>query len=1133
MQWTPAQRDAIEARSDSLLVTASAGSGKTAVLTARIVALVKEGVRIDEMLVVTFTKAAAAEMRERILIALHKATEAEDAFLAQQALRVEHADISTLHAFCTKVCREHFQAAGVDPTFRVADAAEAATLRAQALEEAMIACFEQATPAFEHAAASFGQQALMEVTDALHQFLMARPDPWAWLEAAVLAHDVDAGTLAGSLWMRVQLQKAAMDLTRAMDAYDRLRLFVGEHGQHEAFVAAELECARACLKAVNSGYEAAVAFPETSFGRRPSYKDKAVNARFGALRDEAKAALKEAQTFLASLRDLEPIAEAERETVLALTGLAGAARTLADRYTALKEERNLLDFADLEHRALRALRRPEIAAALRAQYRHVFVDEYQDSSMLQEALLEALKGGNSFFLVGDVKQSIYRFRLAEPALFLEKLRTYRADVDADCRKVALSSNFRSHPRLLRAINQAFEGIFVGDAMELPYGAEERLLPGREEAWEGAPVEVHVIGDEAAMLAEASPEETEDGEEILSKEAKASIRQEAEVIADRILALQAAPERAYRLRDMAILMRTVRGKAAQVVDVLRARGIPAWSDLGEDALGRCEVQAILSILQVIDNLHQDVPLLSALRGPALGLSDESLVLIRSAQPEGAVADAVLAYAARENDLAYALRGFMSRIRGWALDAQVLPLDALLRRIYQETGYFAQSGAKPDGAVRQDNLRLLAEHASAYQRAQAGSLGGFLRYLERVKAQEGIAARELGERDDVVRILSIHKSKGLQFPVVFVAGLGRHFGKAQRRLPLQMHAQLGLGMELRRPRLRTRLQTISQRAILERRRSEDIAEEARILYVAMTRAEERLILTGTPRKGELERWALQPQGTAAPLARSMLQWLYPAARNHPQAWALSLHPRSAAASGPAVLASLKEMADRIRTLEPPRDGPVQAALSFTPAVLETPLPIKRSVSTVVKAVEKRGEDEQIRLRLEEVPARPLFMEEKGLTAAERGSAVHAFLSALDLHAEDLASERRRMLECGILSEEQAAALPMQKLRRVVQGALWRRMRDARTLHREWPFNLRRVEEGQRTLLQGVIDVCFIEEGAWVLVDYKSDRATDVQALIARYRPQLQLYAMALARMTGLPVKERILYLVDAETGYEVTD
>lgn len=1115
MQWTRAQRQAIEARGENFLVTAAAGSGKTAVLAERILSLAREGERIDAMLVVTFTRAAAAEMRARILKRLYEEG------MAEQALRVERADISTLHGFCARVCRMHFQAAGVDPSFRVAEGAELGVLRAMALEEALTACFESPTPAFARVSACLTQQELAEQTEALYDFLMARPDPWPWLDGALAELDTTPQALRESPWMRVLCEGVAEDARRAAAAYERLVRFARETGIFEDFAQREAAEAEAFRRAAEEGPEALALRGETVFARRPSAKkDMPAEAvsRFAALRDEAKKKLTEAQQRAQRLvGGLEERCEDIGQSGRMLEGLAEAVRAFHERFAVLKEERNLLDFHDLEHCALRALREESVADAARRRYLHVFVDEYQDSSLIQEAILGCVSNGRNLFLVGDVKQSIYRFRLAEPGLFLQKLADYGDRPGGGGRSIALNANFRSHPTVLRCINGVFRRVFCGGAMELTYGPQEELTRGVTQGWRGAPVELHLAG--------RCDEEDEDAEgaDALTPEAREAVRQEAEIIADRIIALRNAPERHYRLSEMVVLLRAARGKAEALTEVLRRRGIAARSDVGEDALGRPETQAVVALLKAIDNLRQDVPLLAALRGPALGLEDSALAAIRTAHPEGPFAEAMLAYAQGEDALAGALRGFIEKIRRWALEAQVMPLDALLRRIYEQTGLYAQAGAMPEGETRQANLRALCEYAAAYQTAQGGGLGGFLRYLERVRSHEGLAAPMLGERDDLVRVMSIHKSKGLEFPIVFVAGLGARF-RAPRMESLEKHADLGIAAPLIDPALRAVRPTLAQEAIAAQRRREGIAEEARILYVALTRAESRLILVGTPRSGDEERWdAGDPAG-----AQCALDWLAPVARDE-AGWTLSRHGLRQPLPALPESDRAAEFAGRILQMPmPPLISDSLRALAWTPPAPDA-RPLKQSVSSLARVQAKEGEREDALRTMEDLPRRPLFLEARGLTPAERGEAIHAFLRAVPLDAQDLQAVCRNLVERGVLSPEQAAALPLGKLRRCMDGPLWQRMRRAETIRREWAFNLRMDDGAACTLLQGVIDCCFLEEGAWVLVDYKSDHVWDVDALLARYAPQLALYARALTQITGLPVREKNLFLLEKETGY----
>jgi ATP-dependent helicase/nuclease subunit A len=771
-----------------------------------------------------------------------------------------------------------------------------------------------------------------------------------------------------------------------------------------------------------------------------------------------------------------------------------------------------------------------VATAARAQYRHVFIDEYQDSSLIQEEILSRVVKGN-LFMVGDVKQSIYRFRLAEPGLFLKKLSAFSPSPGSPQRRIALNANYRAHKLLLDAINAVFDRVFCGGAMEMPYPPDARLAYGTAPDWPGAPAELHLLP--RPEQPEPDEEEPDDPDDEPTEQERSALTREAEAIAARIRLLigqRDGEHPPYALSDMAILMRAVRGRAGQVVDVLRAHGIPAWSDLGEDTLQTLEVRAMLTLLQVVDNRRQDLPLLAALRGPALGIGSSDLAQIRQATPGGSFAEAALAFAEGESALARAVRGFFEKVARWSLDARVLPLDRLLRALYDETGYYAWVGALPDGAARQARLRALSEHAGQFQRLQMGGLGAFLRYLERIRASGGLAARELTAQDHVVRIMTIHKSKGLQFPVVFLMGAGDALRIHERSSTrVKMHQELGAAFPSIDPDLRTEWPTLAQDAIAIRRSQQALAEEARVLYVALTRAERRLIVVGTDKKDALPRWqegALTP--TMAARANSFLDWLAPCALQSP-AWRViegglrgeaPLNLPNAAANLTHILQNLQ---------------PVKRTTSNTHALEWRPpnspdQPLKQSVSALVKAEQKQGEEPALP-QVSALPHRPGFMEQRGMTATERGDAIHAFLRAVPLSKTDLPAFAETLRARGLLTAQQVRALPFTKLAACLQSPTFARMRAAKTIHREWPFTLRIPAGEGWSLLQGVIDCCFLEDGAWVVVDYKSDRADDLPALIARYAPQIRLYAEALEKLTGLPVREMQLLLTDRGEGFTV--
>lgn len=1106
MNYTPAQREAIESRNSNLLVSAAAGSGKTAVLAARIVSLAREGVPLDRMLVMTFTRSAAAEMRARILESLYREG------LREQALRVERADITTLHGFCGQVCRAYFEAAGVDPMFRVGEGPEMALLGEAALSDALEELYAAPTPGFAYAALALTREEIENAVAALRGFLLARPDPWRWLSECLKRFDASADELRDTPWAKCLFEQAEAELKSALAAARREADFAAQTGLYGPLAQNDLSLVESLRALAAESPETLAANSTPAFARKPPKQKNAdpdAELAFGRLRDECKASVARALDALSPLRDPADCARNLRESKSLLSGLADAAARFDALFAEKKAEKNLLDFTDLETRALQALRDERAVRDVREKYRYVFIDEYQDSSLLQEALIERVRGETNLFLVGDVKQSIYRFRLAQPGLFLARQRDSSRDPGAKDRNIPLSANFRSDPAVLSAVNAVFARVFTGGAMELDYPPPERLVPGNPDAPAGAKPELLVLcgdmDDESADADELSPRERE------------KVRQEAEVIARRIETLR-NEDPSLRLRDIAVLMRSVKGRAHAVIDVLRAHGMPAVTELGEDLLAQPETLAALALLRVMDNARQDIPLLAALRGPALGFDDAALARIRARTPDGPFEAAARAYLAEDDALARALEGFYTRIERWAEDARVLPLERMLYRIYDETGLYAAAGAKPQGARRQNMLRMLAELAQKYDAEHGGDLSGFLRMVERIAARESLEARALAEDEDVIRVTTIHKSKGLQYPVVFVAGCGNRFGAGRKKSLLFLHEELGVAAPAMEPYLRVESETLATRAIATRLRAQSVAEEARVLYVALTRPERRLFAVGTASAAQLARWKENPDAPSES-ANCLLDWLYPAA-SHGEEWLVEERGFAPLARPEPDVASVDCVAPLLAAQDTPAVETVARMCAESPRA--TPHPLKQGVTARIRLELRAGEEEALP-RLCNAPRRPAFLEEEGLTGAERGSAVHAFLQRVRVGTTDAAAERDRALSLGGLTQREADALPLGLLDAFFAGPLWRRMAQAQTLRRELPFSLRAGEGAGRILLQGVIDCCFLENGQWVLVDYKTEAREPEPETMRLYFEQIRCYASALETVSGQRVKECLLCFV----------
>lgn len=1131
MRYTEEQQRAIDARGTDLLLSAAAGSGKTAVLVQRVLSLIEEGADVRRMLVVTFTRAAAAEMRERLAARLSEAAAQGDARLREQMLCLERASITTLHGFCAEFLRANFEAAGVDPAFRILDDAEDARLLDEAADEAIDALYEEGGEALSRLDTGRGPQKVRELALSLYAFLGERPDPEAWLERAL-----DRAQAPVEAWLDELVRAARRTVAAALAATRAAHDHPGCPPHYAAALEKDMEALEA-LRALD-GAEALSQAMRAFKQARPSGRNRDVAPED---LEAVKALRKSAGDGVKNCRLCKLSIEQAREDALALYDLfpvlADAARRIGEAHARRKEERGGLSYADLERRALRALAREDVRASVRSQYDYVFVDEYQDVSDVQEALITGVSGSGGLFTVGDVKQSIYRFRLAEPRLFLSRYERYRRGEGGQL--LPLTRNFRSTRAVIDFVNAVFSRTMTGGDSEIVYDDLARLNVGLE-GTDGAPLpEIHIL-DEAV-------EEGEEPDEALEEIGRAG--REAMWIAGRIRQLM-AEEPGLRWRDIAILTRAKSSAAAAMLPVLLAEGIPAYAEGLSGYFDTLEVAFALSLLRLVDNELQDVELIGALRSCMAHLSLEELSAIRLSHPDLSFADAARARAGEEDALGEKLRAFFAVLDSWRLRALTLPLGELVRAVCEESGLYAYVGALPGGAQRQADLDALVTRAENFDATVSGSLTRFLAYAEHMRARgDGDSAHLLGEGDDVVRLMTIHKSKGLEFPVVFGALMARSFRGAAGGEAFRAHRDLGLGVHFVDERLRTRREPLSYIAIGERERREDAAEELRLLYVLLTRAKRRLILVGSLRRAASRLPLLASMGAYPSAATSHLQLVLGALEEARRAGEAPVAQIAVHALDelPAPEAA-QPRAEALNRLDEAlaQAGEADAAMAWVyPHLLDSERPVKLTASGLLREAEGPRE-------LPAMAERPQFMQETGLTGAERGSAYHRALQMLEiaplrgLDGASLEKAVRAQLDAlrqiNRLGEAERAAVRPERLARFFAGETGKRLLQSDTVRREWPFNVRmKVEEalgdsaharygGGEVLVQGTVDCCFLEAGEWVLLDYKTDITRDREALVRHYEKQLAIYALALERITGLPVRERRLCLL--ASGEEIT-
>lgn len=1171
-RWTDAQREAISFVGNNLLVTAGAGSGKTAVLTERIARLALDGCLLRNMLVVTFTKAAASEMRQRVQKRLESTAETGDErqkrIARDQLERFAQANISTMHSFCTSVLRRHFHVLGLDPAFRVGDELECAVLRQDAAEEAIEAAFEAAEAAGERAvfdaerAFCDKREPLDALMRRIYSFLQSIPEPWGWLDRAVATYAADAQAVAESPYFRARVDQARQRLAEGQTALaEAVRFLCGEAGAENMCERLAADCAvmEKAIEAFDSGRSDALKCLIThSFVNMQSYPRKYAQLCKSDVDARQKCAKACREETLAIELDPAVIADTLNAMHPALCALAALVRDFDARYAEAKRKKGILDFSDLEHMTLAALEHESVRDEYRARFRHVFVDEYQDTNRVQEAIFERIvRGGNGFF-VGDVKQSIYGFRLADPSIFLERDAAYA--VGRGGKSIPLRENFRSDPNVLEAVNDIFYRVMepIGG---LPYTANEALVAGRKTDGEVRPVTIDVLyeadadaPDSADTAADPSPDETEFDSDA-EREAMFAVRWIRERMARQVRGRD-GKMRACRYADFAILLRSTKGRAEGVARIFAQEGIPAYAELKRGYFEAVEVRVLIDMLRLIDNRQRDLPLLAVLRAGVGGLSDADIVAIRARhastrERKVSFYRAFAACASAEDALGARCKGFLSMLDEARDRARAMPLDALIEWLIEETQYGSMTAALPGGEQRSANLDVLRARARVYENVSGRGLYGFLRYLDRVSetGQDMGEARLIGEGSDCVRIMSVHASKGLEFPYVLLLDTGKEFNFTDCGRRLLLHREVGIGARYWDSQTNARAETILQDTVKRRMRTEIEAEEMRMLYVALTRAREELGIVGTLRRRR-KRLEARIAGWCDGVAKeSLLDYVMDAAIGFDAAEELCKTIGISEAPATPANACWRIAAVDASTLRP---GQADLALqkrfetwkqnavhTDTTAMAEhaawrytdSRIPGKVAVSSLASG----------RLSFDETPR---FLQRDRMTAADVGTATHIVLERIDwkkpLDQQGIAAQIQHLVAREYLSAEQAESVDVGRIARFCASPLGKRMRDTKRLERELPFTIRIPAtllpdahpdaSGETTVLQGTIDACFAEKDAWILVDYKSDRLFDDNpetwhAAATKHARQLRLYAQALQTLTGQPVTEAYVFLLAA--------
>lgn len=1284
VSWTTEQQQVIDLRNRNILVSAAAGSGKTAVLVERIVKIITDKnhpVDIDHLLIVTFTNAAAAEMRERIGNAIEKALDEQpgNEHLLRQLTLIHNAQITTIDSFCLYVVRNHFHEIDLEPNFRIGDEGELKLLREDVLGRVLEQNYEEPSEAFsdfvEGYASGRTDAALNEMILQLYEFSRSYPWPEKWLDSFVGIYRIEnREELDRAEWLAPltenicfvlkdceQLLKQALAITQQDDGPD----------MYEKAVQSDLEKYESLSK-LTSFCELYGALSDIKYDRLASSRgfegdpDKLELVK--SLREQAKDVVKKIckQYFFCSP---EMMIEQLERTEPMLEEVVRLTKQFADEFAAAKRRKNLVDFHDVEHFALQILvdeeteKAKKTAEEFRDTFEEIMIDEYQDSNEVQETLLRSIsreeRGENNIFMVGDVKQSIYRFRLARPELFMKKYDSYSLE-ESTTQRIDLHKNFRSREEVLTCTNDIFYKIMVRSLGNVEYDAEAALYPGAS-----YPVSADFTPE--ILLADSNDELLEDTE-LTDKKTL-----EAKIVAEEIKHLMktqpvtdkaAGTLRAARYSDIVILLRSLSGWADSLVEVLNENGIPAHTVSSTGYFSTVEVQTVLSMLRLLDNPRQDIPMAAVLRSPMAGLTDEELAVLRLEDGSVPFHEAVLELAEglyeedgqkeisdseadseadqkqgrnadekTENHIETTahrkLLKFYKKYRQLRQLVPDTPIHELIEIILRETGYGHYVAAMPAGNRRTANLNMLLEKAAAYEKTSYKGLFHFVRYIDELQKYDVDfgEADMVGENEDVVRIMSIHKSKGLEFPIVIVSGMGKNFNKQDTRSKMVLHPELGIGLDYMDGKKRIKSPTIAKKAIAKQIDLENLGEELRVLYVALTRAKEKLILTGTlkdaPEKLEFFRQQANLSKAAdRPLsyltregASGYLDWILPAVLSYGDKYPVRIVEAAELVLDEVEnqLEQNEDLTERIEEIEAADTQLVgqlkQRFLQRYPYQVDVLRKNKYSVSELKhRAMRERFEAEQeetVPAFLEEpvTPTIPLFIQRQGSVEQEaqnkaqdagqeaeskaeqkiksntanrgalRGTAVHRVMECYDFASEKSVQEQMEAMEKEEkITADMRALVKEQIVADFVSSETGKRMALAQrmgALYREKPFvmgfteeelenygfgagaqmienevqtenaqqeivleNVSRenhMHEEDLTLIQGIIDVFWIEDDGITVLDYKTDRVDTAQELIDRYATQLKLYADALERVFAarkLKVKEILIYSFSLE-------
>ncbi|HBE8450273.1 TPA: helicase-exonuclease AddAB subunit AddA [Clostridioides difficile] len=1262
-KWTKEQLEVIESRECNLLVAAAAGSGKTAVLVERIIQMItsrENPIDIDKLLVVTFTNAAASEMRERIGDAIGKALDEnpENKHLQNQLVLLNKSSITTIHSFCLDVIKSNFHRINLDPNFRIGDQTECAILKQEAIEEVFEDLYEERDQGFLNLVESYaergGDKEVQDIILGIYSFAMASPEPKKWLIDSAERFNIDENfDFSQSIWARaildtvkIEINGLCLNMERALkevESIEELETFAEKLSVEYKKIA---DISQACNKSWDEAYKkmASMSFENYVKGIKRISKDapsyiKESKEKAKTIRDKTKKSL-ESIVSATFNKDNDSIREEIKYLYNIVKPISSVVLRFEEEYSNKKREKGIIDFNDIEHFALNILTDvdekgnivpSDIAVGYRNKFYEIFIDEYQDSNLVQEVLLKAVANTETpnRFMVGDVKQSIYRFRQAKPELFLQKYNNYNDKKGSSHRKIMLYKNFRSREEVVDAVNYIFENIMNENIGEIEYTEKERLNLGAnfnvdtdEKSIIGGATEIHLIQKDNKLdddiINDKDDRINNKEDEIEEEENLDNIQLEARMVGNIIKDLMKVNEdgkiqkvydkgidgyRPVEFRDIVILLRATSAWAPVFADELMNMDIPTYADVGVGYFDTIEIKTILSLLQIIDNPMQDIPLISVLKSPIFGFTPEDLIDIR-VQSKDKIFYEVLKSTAEydgftdsqnENESEFIpseecinkSKDFLIKLKEFKEKSMYMSTDEFIWYLYTRTGYYAYVGALPGGSQRQANLKVLFERAKQFEETSLKGIFNFVNFIEKLKKSSSDmgSAKTLGENANVVRIMSIHKSKGLEFPVVICSAMGKNFNTQDFKKSILYHHNLGYGPQFVDYERRISFPSIAKEALKSKINIENLSEEMRVLYVAFTRAKEKLIITGSTRniQESIKRWSngIESLDTISQYeilkGKNFLDWIMPCVLRHRDLsnlleevgldavfnvehnskWYGKLWNKNdilVEKKSDEEKESIEEILEKIDVDNPDSDyySEIEEKLNYIyPYEFSTRKPATISV-TEIKKIQNNYEEELINTIFEQkvILKKPLFIqneeEREKISGTERGTIVHLVMEVLDLKnvssVNDIKSQIRGFVSKGIITEKQASIVNPYKIYKFFASNIGKRMLNAEIINREKSIyaqvNMKdiyiyeklinnddkKLYDNESVMLRGIVDAYFEEDNQIVLVDYKTDFVNEenINQIIEKYKKQLDLYADIIEILTGKSVKEKCIYL-----------